>query len=288
MRLAAADDRAAPQYVARIAAHGEYGLDALAALLGSARSSVVEAARQAIRSEIDGWPGLDPLVRQRRTLRSAQVLAAEVELFNPAAKCMASGFVVQILRTEHSASGAERQGIVAACEKVLRASVLERRQVLLVRRDRASLVDDQSEHVRYADDDAFVREHLKSAPGGGLPIGGVPGGSKLVDPLADGQPSEQSGERDPNAGGDEPGRLAAEAAANSGAQALQPTADDDPRLHPPDTAHARKTRRRETTRRTPCAGCTHCTRATCGFVPGLKKSWSGRVSTPCTWNWPGN
>ncbi len=46
IRLATADDSRAARIVERISAHGEVGLEALAALLGSARSSVVDAARR--------------------------------------------------------------------------------------------------------------------------------------------------------------------------------------------------------------------------------------------------
>ncbi len=229
VRLMTADDAQAPRFVERIAAQGEFGLDALAALLGSARTSVVEAARQSIRREIGHWSDLDPAIRQRRTLRLAQALAAQVDLFNPAARRMASGFVVQILREENAARGNDRQELVAACEKVLRASVLERRQVLLARRDRAGAADEFSEHVRFGqDDDSFARLHLKSAPGGGLPLG-VGGGSSPLD-ADDAKSNETVDERAGQSDAGEPGRLAAEAAANAGAHAIQPTIDEDPRL----------------------------------------------------------
>jgi hypothetical protein len=237
VRLVTADDGHAARIVERIAAQGEFGLDALAALLGSARTSVVEAARDSIREEIGRWPALDADVRQRRSLRLAQALAAQVEQYNPAARRIASAFVVQILREEDAILSDERQDLVAACDRVLRACVLERRQALLARAERtATLGDDLSPHARAVlEGDPAAALWLKSPPGGGLPLGVV--GSQSPPPdQQDLRADDKSDERARDTDSGEPGRLGAEAAANEAAHPITPSIDDDPRLIPADSS----------------------------------------------------
>jgi hypothetical protein len=201
---------------------------------------VVEAARHSIREEIGRWPALEASVRQHRSLRLAQALAAQVESFNPAARRIASGFVVQILRDEDAGQSDDRQELVAACEKVLRACVLERRQALLARQGRtATLGDDFSEHVRNVlDGDPLAALRVKSAPGSGLPLGVVSNPSPPSDMQGGSAGGESADDRAREAAEDEPGRLGAEAAANEGAHPLPQSIDEDPRLRPTESSHS--------------------------------------------------
>ncbi len=251
VQLMTAGDADAARLVERIAEQGEYGIDALAVLVGSPRSSVVEAAREAIRRELESWPRLDAATRERRALRSAQALAGQVDWLNPPARRIASAYAVRILREENSATGDQRQQIVAACEKVLRAAVLERRQMLLARRERIRADDESSEPRRYdPDDDAFVRRHFKSLPGGGLPVGEVPADAPLLGPEGE---DSAAGDPEPRAEAAEPAKLGAEAAANAGARGTRAHGRRRPALAP-RRSRARRPRplaRRRTERHAP-------------------------------------
>ena len=170
VQLLTAGDSAAARLVERIAGQGEYGLEALAVLVGSPRSRVVEAARAAIRREIDGWPQLDSATCATARTAAGAGAGCPGRPAQPAGPADCLGLCHADSGEENSATGAERQEIVAACERVLRAAVLERRQMLLARGERSAADDETSENSRYdPDDEAFLRQHLKSLPGGGLP-----------------------------------------------------------------------------------------------------------------------
>jgi hypothetical protein len=232
LRLATAGDAQAAEFVHRIAALGEPGLATLAALLGSARTSVVEAARQAIRAEIDQWPQLDDAARSRRSLRLARTLAERVQYFSPAARRIASGFALRILRENEVATGEERRELLAACELVLRTSVVERRQALLAARGSALSADNELSPEWAGSENEPSLSTLSSTPGGGLPLDAVPGRALASDVAAEVASTEAPVDQDDGSSG-EPNPLLAEAAANEPAYPLESMDESVIHLHQP-------------------------------------------------------
>ncbi|HTU24529.1 MAG TPA: HEAT repeat domain-containing protein [Pirellulales bacterium] len=158
------DDRVALGEVGRIAGLGEAGLPELAALLGSERLCVAEAARQALAEEMRRWPHLDRGARRQRQSVVAAALAYRIETFSPDARCVASDFALRILNMV-PATDPEESEIVAACDQVLRASAVQRRQRLLARRPGSN---DGNAGRGSAEFEANRAPRLASLPGGGL------------------------------------------------------------------------------------------------------------------------
>jgi hypothetical protein len=237
-RLVTADDQQAAHYVEQIAARGECGLEALTALLGSARTSVAEAARQAIHREISTWSGLESAQRRQRAVRLAEALAAHMEQYPPTARRVASGFAVQFMHEPCCGRGEPCPELVAACEKILRASIVERHQAMLARRAGGDKAESRERDRLGADNDLALPLRIKAAPGGGLPLGAVPGHS-TTDRSNDHAPGDvvPGPESGAQAASDEPARLSPEAAANSAAQALPPAEERMP-LRQPEQAHS--------------------------------------------------
>ena len=160
-----ADDQTAIAEVKRIGSLGEGGLTDLALLLGSDRLCVVEAVRQALADQMRCWPSLEPDARRRRQLGLARALAQQMATFSPDARCVASDIALRILSTAGGDDAADSD-LVFACDQVLRAGAVSRRQRLLALRHAPGRPDrGQNASDRYDENRA---PRLADLPGGSL------------------------------------------------------------------------------------------------------------------------
>jgi hypothetical protein len=197
-QIDASDDAAAIGEVRRIAALGEAGLAELAVLLGSDRPCVVEAARQALSDQMHGWSDLEPADRERRRLILARALAEQIGSYSPDARCVASDLAMRILWAT-SGTDADDSAIIYACDQVLRAGAVSRRQRLLARHAASPEHRDEQRAQQYDENRA---PRLANLPGGEL----FP--EELRMPVAQEAPPERPLDSDPRPlASNEPARL---------------------------------------------------------------------------------
>jgi hypothetical protein len=119
----------------------------------------------------------------------ARALAEQIESFSPDARCVASDIALRILAVIPGTDASESP-IVAACDQVLRASAVQRRQRLLARRPGSAESDAQRRGS--AEFEANRAPRLASLPGGNLFPSGLdsppPSGDAIAD--TDNRPDE--------------------------------------------------------------------------------------------------
>jgi hypothetical protein len=122
--------QAAPQSqvewrVRQIAQMGEPGIPVLVAALGSERTVVADAAREAIWDEIAQWEKLPVREALPRVVALAQALGAAAGRFDPAARADAACLATRLLQWPLGQPNNAPRRMVAACESVLRLAAAD-------------------------------------------------------------------------------------------------------------------------------------------------------------------
>ena len=120
------DERAA-EFLGRVAQLGEPGIPVLVQALGSPRESLARGGKRALLDEITRWETQAAQDSSPRLVILAEALARGVEQFGPTARTDAADLATRILRWPLYDRPVERGRVIAACEKVLRATAAQRR-----------------------------------------------------------------------------------------------------------------------------------------------------------------
>ncbi len=119
-------DTQAREVVERIAELGRPGIPALVSALGHRRASVSQAARTALRGQLDRWRLLPAEEASRNVALVARCLAQQTEQFGATARAEATQLAMQFLVWPLDGAAVDRVQVVMDCEQVLAASAAAR------------------------------------------------------------------------------------------------------------------------------------------------------------------
>ena len=120
--LARTPDDGVGEVLRKMADFGEPGLGAVVRALGSARTCVCESAYQTLTDELNAWSRLEPLDADDRLSTLAAALAERADERSPAARGAAARLAIRVLLWPCDSAAAERDRLVADCERVLQAA----------------------------------------------------------------------------------------------------------------------------------------------------------------------
>jgi hypothetical protein len=120
-------DDEASRLVARVAEMGEPGIPVLAKALGNPRASVVQAAKSALRLQVERWRMLPKDDASTHVALAARCLAQEANHFGKTARAEATDLAMQFLVWPLDGAKVDCAQIVADCEQILMASATSRR-----------------------------------------------------------------------------------------------------------------------------------------------------------------
>jgi HEAT repeats len=193
-KLDAATDREAAVFLRQAMEFGSPGMASVVEQLDSRRRAIRNAALRALTTEIESWPNRSTEQAERRSAQLAQALAEKVEGLGPLSRAQAAQLARDILRYSADRPADQRGPLVAACGRVL--AVAARRgdafdaQGALAAADQRSRADGSADPAADPSSvggksssrsdlhplgESDASNQLSPLPGGGLPVGPLPG-----------------------------------------------------------------------------------------------------------------